>query len=51
MDEAKKKQLLVKIRAVGRTLKEYKSYKKEVEQFDPTVVAQDKKQAEFFHES
>jgi hypothetical protein len=48
MQEAKKKALLVKIKAVGRTIKEYKSYKQEVEQFDMTLVAQDKKQAEFY---
>ena len=43
--------MLVKIKAVGRTLKEFKNYKQEVESFDPTLVAQDKKQAEFFNES
>ena len=43
MDEAKKKALKVKIRAVGRTLKEYKSYKSEVESYDMNAVSQDKK--------
>ena len=43
--------MVVKIKAIGRTLKEYKSYKQEVESFNETVVAQDKKQAEFYNES
>jgi Sec-independent protein translocase protein TatA len=51
MQEAKKKALVVKIKAVGRTIKEYKSYKQEVEKFDMTLVAQDKKQAEFYKET
>ena len=51
MDAAKKKSLLVKIKAVGRTMKEYKNYKQEVEAFDQTQIAQDKKQAEFYKES
>ena len=51
MDAGKKKTILVKIKAVGRTMKEYNNYKQEVEAFDQTQVAQDKKQAEFFKES
>ena len=51
MQEAKKKAMVVKIKAVGRTIKEYKSYKQEVEEFDMTLVAQDKKQAEFYKET
>ena len=51
MDSAKKKAILVKIKAVARTLKEYNSYKCEVDAFDQTLVAQDKRQAEFFKES
>ena len=51
MDSTKKKALLVKIKAVGRTLKEYNSYKSEVDSFDQALVAQDKRQAEFYKES
>ena len=51
MDQAKKKAILVKIKAIGRTLKEYNSYKSEVDAFDQTLVAQNKRQAEFFKES
>lgn len=43
MDQQKKKAMIVKIKAVGRTLKEYKSYKSEVESFDMNEVSQDKK--------
>lgn len=51
MDEGKKKQLLVKMKAVCRTLKEHKSYKQQVDNFDLTEVNQDKKKAEFYNES
>ena len=51
MDSTKKKTLLVKIKAVGTTLKEYNSYKSEVDSFDQALVAQDKRQAEFYKES
>ena len=51
MDAATKKTLLVKLKAVGRCLKEYNSYKQEVDAYDQTLVAQDKKQADFYKES
>ena len=51
MDSGKRKALVVKIKAVARTLKEYKSYKTEVESYDQTLVAQNKRQAEFYKES
>lgn len=44
MDESQKKALLVKIKAVARTLKQFKAYKAEVANFDVNVVSQDKKQ-------
>lgn len=51
MDAGKKKTLLVKIKAVGRVLKEYSNYRAEVDAFDQTLIAQDKKQADFYKES
>ena len=44
MEQSKQKAFLIKIKAVGRTLKEFKLYKNEVEGFDITLVSQDKRQ-------
>lgn len=43
MDEGQKKMLVIKSKAVARTLKEYQAYQQEVATFDVTLVSQDKK--------
>lgn len=43
--------LVIKSKAVARTLKEYQAYQQEVATFDVTLVSQDKKKQEFYHES
>ena len=51
MDASMKKAFGIKVRALNRTLKEFKSYKKEVESYDLNEVSQDKKKSEFYKES
>ena len=51
MDAAMVKAFHVKVASLVRTLKEYKSYKKEVDGYDMNLVSQDKKQQEFYQES
>lgn len=46
-----KKSFQVKVRSLGRTLKEYKSYRAEVDAYDLNEVSQDKKKQEFYLES
>ena len=43
MDASTKKSFNIKVKVLGRTLKEYKAYKKEVEDYDMNQVSQDKK--------
>ena len=51
MDAAMKKAFTIKVRSLVRTLKEYKSYRNEVEAYDMNQVSQDKKKQEFYNES
>ena len=46
-----KKAFVIKVRALTRTLKEFKSYKQEVDSYDMNEVSQDKKKSEFYKES
>ena len=43
MDASTKKAFGIKVKALGRTLKEFKAYKKEVGDYDMNEVTQDKK--------
>lgn len=51
MDASMKKAFVIKVRALTRTLKEFKSYKQEVDSYDMNEVSQDKKKSEFYKES
>mgnify|MGYP000474688422 CR=1 FL=1 len=51
MDASQKKAFSIKVKALTRTLKEYKSYKAEVGTYDLNEVSQDKKKNEFYLES
>ncbi len=46
-----KKTFQVRVRSLARTLKEYKNYKVEVEDYDLAEIANDKKKLEFYQES
>jgi hypothetical protein len=48
MDAAQIKAFQVKVKSLGRTLKEYKAYSAEVQAYDLNVVSQDKKKQEFY---
>ena len=43
MDASQKKAFQIKVRALTRTLKEYKNYKQELEGYNLNEVSQDKK--------
>lgn len=51
MDSSLKKAFSIKVKIVTRILKEYKSYKQELETYDLNEVSQDKKKNEFYLES
>ena len=51
MDAGQKKAFHIKVHSVVRTLKEYKSYRTEVESYDMNQVSQDKKKQAFYDES
>ena len=51
MDASQKKAFNIKVKTLTRTLKEYKSYKQELEGYDLNKVSQDKKIHEFYTES
>ncbi len=46
-----KKTFQVKVRSLTRILKEFKNYKQELDAYNLTEVAQDKKTEEFYNES
>ena len=46
-----KKSVEIKTKALERLFREYKSYSKEVDEYDLTLVGQDKKQSAFYEES
>jgi hypothetical protein len=51
MDASQKKAFQIKVKALARTLKEYKSYKQELDAYNLNEVSQDKKKHEFYLES
>jgi hypothetical protein len=51
MDASQKKAFSIKVRALTRTLKEYRNYKLELEGYNLNEVSQDKKKHEFYIES